>query len=445
MTEWWRDPASLEAAIQEYGTPTNAANSKGGASPSTVQRAWNAVKRGQLPAQNVASAARARYSGTAPTVDSAPTRTRSKAATTQGDGESELVVTLPNHLGTDTRRPEDVVRDTTGTNPDEWLIDWRKNQWDVNTGRNKAGVVELATMHQLTVRAQRRPEYLAPNQAPFGWTPPIAAAPARDHGQPWLIPIFSDPHAPNFQPELVEASVRWLEDFQPERVWCLGDAANNSPFGRHGLNPRVDCDPKTALWATTELLARWTNAAPAAVRTVLFGNHDHWLAKRLLEMYPNAMKLVRWNEEKPHLSFSTLLRLDDIGWGYHETDGEYHDVNIELVPDLVGMHGTRTGKQGGAIKEIERWEGVSIVQGHDHKLGFDAVRYRSARDGNVQRYAICAGSLANADLGYDPAQNVGQGWPVLTLWPDGRWGVDFALYDPVTKSTTWRDWRYDAA
>lgn len=436
MIEWWRDPQSLRAMVAKHGSPTNAARQEGGTSVSTVSRAWNALKDGKPLPQSVSSAARARHSGQ-------PTAA-SSALQSDINSDSELVITLPNNLGTDTRQAEDVIEASTGTPAGEWNWEIRRNQWDVNTGRNAEGIVELATMHQLTVRAWRKPEFLIPITMPVGWTPPVAEPPARNYGEPWLIPLFSDPHAPNFQKELVEASVRWLEDFQPERIWCLGDAANNSPFGRHGINLRLDCSPEDAIRSTTELLMRWTNAAPGAARTLIFGNHDYWLQKRVLELYPNLMKLKRWGEDKPHLSMSTVLRLDDIGWGYHETDGEYHDVNIELVPDLVGMHGTRTGKHGGALKEIEQWEGVSIVQGHDHKLGMTAVRYRQPRGESVQRYGISAGTMANCDLGYDSAQNVGQGWPVISLYPDGRWHVDFALYDPQTKSTTWREWRYDA-
>jgi hypothetical protein len=190
---------------------------------------------------------------------------------------------------------------------------------------------------------------------------------------------------------------------------------------------------------------RITDATPGAIRKLLFGNHDYWLEKRVLELFPNLAKLRRKDEELPHLAISTILRLDDIGWDYFYTEGEYHDVTVEIVPGLVGMHGTRTGKHGGALKEIEKWEGVSVVQGHDHTLGMTAVRYRLPGGRHVQRYGISAGSAAQADLGYDPAHNVGQGFPVLVLWPDGTWGVDFALYDPLTKTTTFRSWRYDGA
>lgn len=440
MNRWWTDPDQLREAVQRYGTPTAAARALGGVSTRSVREAWNKLLAGEPQRRSNQDAQRARHLESSSAASSAPAQPRADVS------DTELVVTLPNHLGTDTRTPEDVVRETTGTDPSDWMIEWRRNQWDVNAGRNSDGIVELATMHQLTVRAHRKPEAYFQFDLPLGWSPAPATPPVRDHGQPSLIPIFADPHAPNFQPELIEASVRWLEDFQPERIYCIGDAGNNSPFGRHRTNMRPDLNvtPTEAVWSTTELLCRWAQASAGARRTLLWGNHDWWLYQRVIELFPKLADFRRWNEEHPYLAMSKILKLDEIGWESLDTLGEYHDVTVELAPELVGMHGTRTGIHGGAAKEIQHWEGASVMQGHDHRLALVAIRYRLAGGRHVQRYAISAGSMAMADLGYDTGHNVGQGWPVLSLWPDGRWGVDFALYCPETKSTTWRDWRHDA-
>ncbi len=431
---WHQDASLLTQAVNQYGNPTTAAREIGHPNPRTARECWKNMNAGSAPSSGrMKPAPVERADGEMPA--------GAKATDTHLE-----IVSVPNPQGTDQVTPEDLIRGL-DLKPDEWDYQVIPNRWDVFVGRDDDGAPMFTTLHQVKVVATRRAEALFKFDVPLNWQPSLAEPPARDPGQPIIIPIFSDPHAPNYQKELVEASVYWLECFQPERVWCLGDAGNNSPFGRHAVNMRKDLhiSPEEAVWSTTELLARWSNAAPGAVRTLLFGNHDYWLIKRILEVYPRMMEIRRWGETKPHLAMSTILKLDEIGWSYHETDGEYHDVDIEIVPELVGMHGTLTGKpHGGAVKEMSRWEGVSIIQGHDHTLGMTAIRKRLPNRKHVQRYGICAGSLANADLGYDPAHNIGQGWPVLTLWPDGRWSVDFALYDPVTKSTTWRDWRYDA-
>jgi hypothetical protein len=440
-TPWWRDPEHHTRLRAQYGSSAAAAralqNEPGmKVAPRNAQAWWAKMVDAGLVASS----------------EPAPNAPGAQAGPTDPDGDDlreqsnigshqATLISAANPRGTDKRTPEDLIREK-GMDPAEWDYEWEATEWDGLAGDGK-----VTTLARVKIRCVRKPESIFKFELPTDWRPASAAPPVRDPGQPILCPIFSDPHAPNYQEELVEASVAWLEDFKPERLFCLGDAGNNSPFGRHRPNVRPDLlvDPETAVWSTTELLARWANAAPGAERMLLWGNHDYWLWQRILEWFPKMATFRRWKEESPYLAMSNILRLDDVGWNYVDTAGEYHDNVIEIAPGLMGMHGTRTGKHGGALKEIEKWEGVSIVQGHDHTLGLTAVRYRRPRGEHVQRLGISAGSLANADLGYDPGHNVGQGWPVLSIWPDGQWGVDFALYDPVERTTTWRDWRYDAA
>lgn len=442
MNDWWTDPAQLRAAIETHGNSTRAAKALGGVTARNVQRNWKILQAGGDVSPGRSAAARAVHSDQSKAArDAKPEMAKSK----QTDTTFELT-SAANPQDTSSLTPEQAIERATGIPASEWDYQFSKNQWDVLAGRDPdTGEAVVATMHQLKVSATRRPETFFAFELPAGWTPDKSAARARKAGAPRRIGIFSDPHAPSYQEELVEASVAWLEERGVDELWCLGDAADNSPFGRHGINRRTDCTVQQAVWGTTELLMRWSRASEGARRVMRFGNHDYWLTKRILEIFPKLMELKLYGEDVEHLAISTILKLEQIGWEFKETAGEYHDVTDEIVPGLTGMHGTRTGPKGGAPAEFAKWEGTSIIQGHDHTLAMLAMRKRLAGGGLVQRYAISAGSMADPNkLGYDPAKNIGQGWPVLEVWDDGRWHVDFALYDPVTRSTTWRDWRYDA-
>jgi hypothetical protein len=340
---------------------------------------------------------------------------------------------------TGAQSPEDVLR-RIGLDPSEWHYTVDTRCWDSPVG---GGVV--TTLYYIAIKGVRKPESQYAFEAPAGWTPPKARQPKPSRDTPVLIPIFADPHAPLYEVPLIEASVAWLEQFgdRVSELVCLGDAADNSPFKRHKSNPRIDCTPNEAIWSTYELLARWANAAPGAKRRALFGNHDFWIADRILEANPGVMDIILPGEDEPHMSIATILKLKELGYEYEWTGGEYHDVTYTISDDLVLMHGTKTGKYGGATKEQEGWEGASIIQGHDHKLTLTAITRRLPMGrGETQRYALSAGTMARRDLGYDPKRNCNQGWPVVSLWGDGRWHVDFALYDPQTQETTWRDWRW---
>lgn len=435
-TPWWRDPEQHAAMRAKYGSSQAAARALQGdpatrVAPRNAQQWW----RKFLDAGSVVSSVPdPRASAGIPTDPDGDTL---EAHSNIGDTHATLV-DAANPRPTALRTAEDLMRDS-GMDPDEWDHEFERTEWDGLAGDGK-----VTTLYRVKVRATKRPEAMFAQSLPAEWLPPPPEPIQRDHEQPLLIPLLADPHFPNVERALFAAFLQWCRDFEPDGIWCLGDAANNSPFGRHGVNRRPDLNVSVneAVWSTTEGLLQIAHAAPNAWRRLLFGNHDYWLEKRLLEVFPKLAELRRYEEDDPYVSIAKVLKLDDIGWAYNYTLGEYHDVNVEIVPGLVGMHGTRTGPHGGALKEITRWEGVSIVQGHDHTLGMTAVRYRRPGGGHVQRYGISAGSAARADLGYDPAHNVGQGWPVVSLWPDGRWHVDFALYDPTDGSTTWRDWYY---
>jgi hypothetical protein len=203
-------------------------------------------------------------------------------------------------------------------------------------------------------------------------------------------------------------------------VVCLGDEGDWSPFKRHRPNLRTDTTVSEAVLGTYQGLARWRAAAPDADFDLIPGNHTTWLEQRILEMFPRLAELTLPDSDEPFISVKQILRLDRLRINYHGTRGEYHDSMIELAPGLILMHGTKTGKHGGSTKEQEGWEGASIIQGHDHHLSLSAINKRTPGGGHTQRYAISAGAMARRDMGYSPKQDVGQGWPVVTIWSDGH-------------------------
>lgn len=441
MSRWWNDPDRLRSAVEQYGTPTGAARALGGASGRTVREAWSRLQHDQPQRLSISDAQRARHSGALPPAASAPSSGPEKPGHTITD-ETAILVSHASPTGTADATPEDLLRDA-GLDPAEWDFTVTINRWDVLTGKNEDGQPGVATMAQIKVVARRRPERLLAIELPKGWKPrkPTGVV---GIGGVTLVPLFADPHFPLHEPDVVDASLAWLREFSPARIVCLGDEGDWSPFKRHRANRRTDTTVEQAVLGTFGGLAAWRHAAPDALMDLIPGNHTAWLEQRVLEMFPTLMAAVPPGESEPLVSMRRLLKLDELEIRWHGTTGEYHDATLELAPGLVLMHGTRTGKGGGAVKEQERWEQTSVVQGHDHALALTAINKRLPGGGWTQRYAVSAGAMSKRDLGYSPSHDVGQGWPVVAIWPDGRWHVDFALYDPITRSTTWRDWRYDA-
>lgn len=414
--QWWKTDLGMIAAVREYGSPTRAAIALGGISDRGARKAFKRMQDGANSAP---------FSGLEKPVD----------AGSQISDTNAVIVSRESELAS--KGPEDLLREH-GLDPLEWSYKFSTRSWEMPIGEGEVGV-----MHQARVDAVKRPEALLGFTIPKGWKP-RAPKKRKESSKPILKVVFPDPHEPLGERTLIEASVAWLEDFQPVEVYLLGDTVDNSPFKRHKKNRRIDCSPEEAFWSGYELLARWRNAAPDARIRMLFGNHDHWWYDRLNELFPMALDFRAPGEELPHNSLAKILHLDELRIEYEETGGEYHDVFAQIVEDLVGMHGTKTGPRGGSVKEQSGWEGASVVQGHDHRVSLNAITKRTSDGGHAQRYAMSAGTMARHDLGYNPTHDVGQGFMVFTVWPDGRWHPSFALYDPVRDDVVWNDWRYAA-
>lgn len=275
------------------------------------------------------------------------------------------------------------------------------------------------------------------------WLPPKPRRLRKPVG-PVLVPQFSDPHFPLHEPPLYEASLAWLDEHK-DRVKELlipGDEGDWTPFSRWGKNRRINVSVNDAITGVYGGLAGWRGALPDSPIKMLPGNHTHWLIKRLAERYPDALDIVRPGEDYPLLSLRSVVNLDSLHIEMLDTEGEYHDVIYEIAPGLVAMHGVMTGEHGGAVKEIKVWEQASVMQGHDHSGQLTVICRRLPGGGYVQHYAVSMMAMCRKDLGYSHKHNVAQGFPVTAVWPDGRFHIDLAFYNPETRETTWRDWRY---
>lgn len=324
-----------------------------------------------------------------------------------------------------------------GYNPDDYEeISSRINQW---------GDPDGTTSHQIRINVRPRAEALlrpALERTP-GWSPP---KPNPVKGQAVeRIMLVSDPHCPLDETTLTDASVELARLIQPTKIVQLGDSMDNSPFSRHRKNPRHDLDYSTqdCVDSTYKYLARLADAAPNAERVILAGNHDWWLYHRVLEQLPQLATLNVACSSERFLSFERLLRLDEIGWTLESTGGgDYHDSTHQCLNDLVAIHGVKTGKHGGAMVEIMGWHGTSVAQGHDHKTALVRHVKRLPNGSEAAYWSWSLGAMSRRDLGYTHTRDVHQSFGVVTVWPDGRWQPELAVYDPQHDDVTYRDWRY---
>lgn len=307
------------------------------------------------------------------------------------------------------------------------------------------GVVALQRVKLVLKEREQPPEapFQLPDAKPKGWTPPRIRRAKKASQGPRLTVISGDPHAPLHETTLCEHLCAYVEEHeaQIDQLGFLGDASDNSPFGRHRQTPAFSFSVSETWQAGYDHLASVRARAPEAKAWFSIGNHDHWPMQRARELGKGLAEMTLPGDKYPILDPRTYLRLDELGIECPGHPGaEYHASEIEVLPDLTAMHGTKAGTIGGAVKELAGWEGTAIIQGHDHKLGMFLVVRRLQGGRFAEHWAISAGTLARKDLGYDPKKNCAQGFLVIAVHPNGAWAPTFARYDHDREVTTCGEW-----
>lgn len=363
-----------------------------------------------------------------------------KPGTTVKDGIATIVLpkttTPPAPMGL--RDDRQVLIDH-NLDPERFRIKvYTDNHWDGPSQKGPITYYQSKCVAELRPMAQDFPVTFEP-----AWHPPKPRRRRVSVG-PLLVPQFSDPHFPLHEPDLYEASLAWTDEFQHRirEILIPGDEGDWTPFSRWGKNRRINVSVSDAQKGVYEGLSGYRSAAPDTPIKILPGNHTHWLVKRMSEIYPDALELQRPGEDFKLLSLRSLVNLDSLHIEMIDTDGEYHDVLYEIAPGLLSMHGVATGENGGATKEIKNWEGTSVMQGHDHKGQLTVVNKRLPNGKYSQHYAVSMMAMCRKDLGYSHKHDVAQGFPVTAVWPDGTFHIDLAFFNPATRETTWRDWKY---
>lgn len=415
---WYDDAASLIQAVETHGSPTQAANNLGGISPRAARDRWKKL--------GLATPARSSE------------KIHGAGASSQVTENKATLISAANPQGTQGKTPEEMLVEH-GLDPAEWDYRVSATSWDAPVGDGA-----VTTLHRIKVDAVRRAEAIEPLLFESSWEPPKARRARKPAEKPRMIVGFADPHFPLDEPSLTEGAVAFLEDHEHEidSLICVGDASDASPFKRHKANKRTDVTVQEHLAGTYEGLARWRNAIPNAPITLIRGNHDTWFQSRLLEMFPSYMELKRPGEDFGLLTLRSVLGLDTLRIETVETNGEYHDDVVQVLEDLVAIHGVAAGRDG-AIKEQAGWEGASLLQGHAHKCQINMITKRLPGGGESQRFSINMPSMARRDLGYSHKHDVSQGFVYFYVWPDGRWVPNLAVFDPETECVTAGSWRWN--
>lgn len=172
--------------------------------------------------------------------------------------------------------------------------------------------------------------------------------------------MCGDFHVPYHDVRAVSTLVSYTKDYKPTCLIVHGDLLDFEAFSRFLKDPRKVADPQEELDTGRAILERLARAAgPKCTKIFGIGNHEHRLTSLLMKQAPALLPLKT-------LDLHELLGLE--GWRVVQ-----HEQYVRATPTLVVQHGVSYGPTTNA-KNIARFGGFNVVQGHSHRLSQTFVK-----------------------------------------------------------------------
>lgn len=210
------------------------------------------------------------------------------------------------------------------------------------------------------------------------------------------IVVLSDMQIPYHDKKAVEAVIKFVKDYQPDRLLCVGDEADSPEPSRwsKGSAGEFAGTLQAGLDTTADVMKRFKEALGDKPFDVMRSNHGDRI-QHYVNRYAPALASLR------DIEYSKLLR-------YRENEITYHDKIYSFAPGWVMAHGDEGNlvkTAGGTALSLARKVGASVVCGHTHRLGIQ--HEHSAYNGKVttRTYGVEVGHLM--DLGKASYLNYG--------------------------------------
>lgn len=174
------------------------------------------------------------------------------------------------------------------------------------------------------------------------------------------IVVLSDIQAPSEDRQLVKAVQRFVKDYEPDQLFCVGDEADSPEPSRwnKGTAGEYAGTLQKGLDRTNEIMAGFRECLGDKPFHVQRSNHGDRI-RQYISRYAPALSSIR------SLEYETLL-------GYDELDIQYHHNIYKFAPGWAMAHGDEGSllrTAGGTALSLAKRTGVSIVCGHTHRQG----------------------------------------------------------------------------
>jgi predicted phosphodiesterase len=174
------------------------------------------------------------------------------------------------------------------------------------------------------------------------------------------VVVLSDMQIPYHDKKAVQAVTKFVAEYQPDELFCVGDEADSPEPSRwtRGTAGEYAGTLQKGLDTTAEVMKNFKEAIGDKPFHVMRSNHGDRI-QQYVSRYAPALSSLR------ELEYEKLLR-------YDENDITFHQRLYNFAPGWAMAHGDEgslSRNAGGTALSLARKSGVSIVCGHTHRVG----------------------------------------------------------------------------
>lgn len=265
--------------------------------------------------------------------------------------------------------------------------------------------------------------------------------------------ILPDQQIPWHDRELHEVVLRFLDDMRPQGVVLSGDVVDLPQFSlKYPWNNNMVSDPVSSVRAhqrmTRAVITDYVDAAQSTDNWIVPGNHDDRYLKYVTARAP-LLNAIEDESGRPLVSLDSFFDATNVGYKI-ATDptgmASYPAAHIILGKHVGIYHGWLLGggKAGASAMAHLEYLNHSVVVAHTHRSAKVHKTLHTVNGDVVVLVGIEAGTLAQVrgGLGHTVNPNWQQGLAVVTIFEDGEFTADPAVYANHSLFLNGQRWTY---
>lgn len=249
------------------------------------------------------------------------------------------------------------------------------------------------------------------------------------------IVVLPDMQIPSHDVKAVDAVRKFVLDYKPDELFCVGDEADSPEPSRWARQTALEYAGtlQEGFDRVREVMAAFRAVIGDKPFHVMRSNHGDRL-RTYLSRYAPALASLR------DLTIEKQLGYDELGVTYHKQIWEFSRGWVMAHGD----EGNLTQTAGGTSLSLSRKLGKSVICGHTHRLGLQHETH--GINGRIYQtsYGVEAGHLmdvSKASYLKSGTANWSQGFVILTI--DGKRNVHPTLVPIINKSFVVDGERYE--